>query len=115
MAAVMVEPVQGLAGARALRPGIPARHTRAVRSSSGRELMFDEVQCGVGRGGTFTAAEYYGVVPDAMTLAKGLAAGLPIGAVVAVEAADGDEQRRPGEDVRWRTGCRAPRHWPRSR
>src|SRR6201999_4077602 len=42
-----------------------------------------EVQCGVGRTGSFTAAEEFGVVPDALSLAKGLAAGLPIGAVVA--------------------------------
>jgi acetylornithine/succinyldiaminopimelate/putrescine aminotransferase len=48
-------------------------------------LIFDEVQCGVGRCGAFTAAESFGVTPDALTLAKGLAAGLPIGAVVATE------------------------------
>jgi acetylornithine/succinyldiaminopimelate/putrescine aminotransferase len=48
--------------------------------------MFDEVQCGVGRSGTFTAAESFGVVPDLLTMAKGLASGLPIGAVVTTRA-----------------------------
>jgi acetylornithine/N-succinyldiaminopimelate aminotransferase len=47
-------------------------------------LLFDEVQCGEGRTGRFTAAEEFGVVPDAIAMAKGLAAGLPIGAVIAV-------------------------------
>ena len=46
-------------------------------------LLFDEVQCGVGRCGAFSAAEAVGVTPDALTFAKGLAGGLPIGAVVA--------------------------------
>jgi acetylornithine/succinyldiaminopimelate/putrescine aminotransferase len=46
-------------------------------------LLFDEVQCGVGRCGGFSAAEAAGVTPDALTFAKGLAGGLPIGAVVA--------------------------------
>jgi acetylornithine/N-succinyldiaminopimelate aminotransferase len=46
-------------------------------------LIFDEVQCGVGRCGGFSAAEAFGVVPDVLTFAKGLAAGLPIGAMVA--------------------------------
>jgi acetylornithine/succinyldiaminopimelate/putrescine aminotransferase len=49
-------------------------------------LVFDEVQCGVGRCGAFSAAEAYGIVPDVLTFAKGLAAGLPIGAVVASPA-----------------------------
>jgi acetylornithine/succinyldiaminopimelate/putrescine aminotransferase len=46
-------------------------------------LIFDEVQCGVGRCGCFSAAEAFGVTPDVLTFAKGLAAGLPIGAVIA--------------------------------
>jgi acetylornithine/N-succinyldiaminopimelate aminotransferase len=49
-------------------------------------LIFDEVQCGVGRCGAFSAAEAYGVTPDILTFAKGLAAGLPVGAVVATPA-----------------------------
>jgi acetylornithine/succinyldiaminopimelate/putrescine aminotransferase len=49
--------------------------------------MFDEVQCGMGRTGTFLACEAYGVKPDVVTLAKGLAGGIPIGAVLAGEKA----------------------------
>jgi acetylornithine/N-succinyldiaminopimelate aminotransferase len=80
-AAVIVEPVQGLAGARDCAPGF-LHAARDVCDQSGAALIFDEIQCGVGRCGTFTAAESYGVVPDALTLAKGLASGLPIGAVI---------------------------------
>ena len=56
---------------------------RRVCDDRGAALLFDEVQCGVGRCGAFAAAEAYGVTPDALTFAKGLAGGLPIGAVVA--------------------------------
>jgi acetylornithine/succinyldiaminopimelate/putrescine aminotransferase len=80
-AAVIIEPVQGLAGARDCAPGF-LHAARDVCDSSGAALIFDEIQCGVGRCGAFTAAESYGVVPDALTLAKGLASGLPVGAVV---------------------------------
>jgi acetylornithine/N-succinyldiaminopimelate aminotransferase len=81
VAAVIVEPVQGLAGARDCAPEF-LRAARAVCDRSGAALVFDEIQCGVGRCGAFTAAAAYGVVPDALTMAKGLASGLPIGAVV---------------------------------
>ncbi|HET9132984.1 MAG TPA: aminotransferase class III-fold pyridoxal phosphate-dependent enzyme [Gemmatimonadales bacterium] len=82
VAAVLLEPVQGFNGARACT----AEYLQAVRALCDRHgamLLFDEVQCGTGRLGTFTAAEFFGVVPDALSMAKGLAAGLPIGAVVA--------------------------------
>jgi acetylornithine/succinyldiaminopimelate/putrescine aminotransferase len=81
VAAVIVEPVQGIQGARDCSPGF-LRAARELCSRAGAALLFDEIQCGVGRCGGFTAAEAYGVTPDALTLAKGLAAGLPIGAVV---------------------------------
>ncbi|HKE92440.1 MAG TPA: aminotransferase class III-fold pyridoxal phosphate-dependent enzyme [Gemmatimonadales bacterium] len=81
-AAVIVEPVQGLAGARDCSIEF-LKAARAVCDRHGAALIFDEIQCGVGRSGAFTAAQVYGVVPDALTLAKGLASGLPIGAVVA--------------------------------
>ena len=81
IAAVILEPVQGLAGARDCAPEL-LRAARAICDRTGTALVFDEVQCGVGRCGTFTAAEAYGVVPDALTLAKGLASGLPAAAVV---------------------------------
>ncbi len=80
-AAVIIEPVQGLGGARDLAPEFVAAARRITRDR-GTLLIFDEIQCGVGRCGAFTAAEAYGVVPDFLTMAKGLASGLPIGAVV---------------------------------
>ena len=80
-AALIVEPVQGLQGARDCAPEF-LRAARAACDRHGAALIFDEIQCGVGRCGAFTAAEAYGVVPDVITLAKGLASGLPIGAVL---------------------------------
>jgi acetylornithine/succinyldiaminopimelate/putrescine aminotransferase len=84
VAALIVEPVQGFAGARDCAPDFLTT-ARRVCSDRGAALIFDEVQCGVGRCGAFTAAELFGVIPDVLTFAKGLAAGLPIGAVVATE------------------------------
>ena len=83
-AAVIIEPVQGFAGARACAPEFLSA-ARRVCTDQGAALIFDEVQCGVGRCGAFSAAESFGVTPDALTFAKGLAAGLPIGALVASE------------------------------
>ena len=85
VAAVIVEPVQGLSGARDLAPEF-LRAAREACDATGAVLIFDEVQCGVGRCGAFSAAEAVGVTPDIMTFAKGLASGLPIGAVVATPA-----------------------------
>jgi acetylornithine/succinyldiaminopimelate/putrescine aminotransferase len=82
VAAMIVEPVQGLAGARACALEF-LQAARRVCSERGAALIFDEVQCGVGRCGAFSAAEAFGVTPDILTFAKGLASGLPIGAVVA--------------------------------
>ncbi len=82
VAGMIVEPVQGLAGARACAPEF-LQAARRICSERGAALIFDEVQCGVGRCGAFSAAEAFGVTPDILTFAKGLAAGLPIGAVVA--------------------------------
>jgi acetylornithine/N-succinyldiaminopimelate aminotransferase len=82
VAALIVEPVQGLAGARDCAPEF-LRAARRVCSERGALLLFDEVQCGVARCGAFTAAESFGVAPDVLTLAKGLASGLPIAAVIA--------------------------------
>ena len=82
MAALLVEPVQGMAGARDCSAEF-LREARRICTERGIALLFDEVQCGVGRSGAFTAAELYGVVPDALTMAKGLGSGYPIGAVVA--------------------------------
>jgi acetylornithine/N-succinyldiaminopimelate aminotransferase len=89
VAAVILEPVQGMAGARACS----VEFLQAVRErcdEHGVVLIFDEIQCGVGRSGAFTAAEAFGVTPDIITMAKGLASGLPIGAVVANDAVTAD-------------------------
>lgn len=82
VAAVLLEPVQGIAGARACPPEF-LRAAREACDAAGAALVFDEVQCGAGRCGAFTAGEAFGVTPDVVTLAKGLASGVPIGAVVA--------------------------------
>jgi acetylornithine/N-succinyldiaminopimelate aminotransferase len=82
---VIVEPVQGMAGARDCAPEF-LRAAREICDTRGARLIFDEVQCGVGRSGTFTAAESFGVVPDLLTMAKGLASGLPIGAMMTTRA-----------------------------
>ena len=88
VAALIVEPVQGLSGARYL--GVEfLRGARRICDAWGAALIFDEVQCGVGRCGAFSTAEAVGVVPDVLTFAKGLASGLPIGAVVATPAITG--------------------------
>jgi acetylornithine/succinyldiaminopimelate/putrescine aminotransferase len=81
VAALILEPVQGMGGARVVSDEFLAA-ARAHCSERGALLIFDEVQCGVGRCGAFTAAEAAGVTPDLLTMAKGLASGLPIGAVV---------------------------------
>jgi acetylornithine/succinyldiaminopimelate/putrescine aminotransferase len=83
VAAVIVEPVQGIQGARDCSPEF-LRAAREICSAAGAALIFDEIQCGTGRCGAFTAAESYGVVPEALTMAKGLAAGLPAAATVIV-------------------------------
>jgi acetylornithine/N-succinyldiaminopimelate aminotransferase len=81
IAAVIIEPVQGLSGAKECTAEF-LKAARAACDKHGAVLVFDEIQCGVGRTGKFTAAESYGVTPDIVTLAKGLASGLPIGATV---------------------------------
>ena len=81
VAAVIIEPVQGLAGARDAQAET-LEAARAACDATGALLIFDEVQCGCGRTGAFTAAQSYGVLPDLLTLAKGIAAGLPMGAVL---------------------------------
>ena len=83
IAAILLEPVQGFSGARTATDEF-LHAARSLCDHRGAKLLFDEVQCGVGRTGAFTAAELFGVVPDAIAMAKGLAAGLPIGAVIAV-------------------------------
>jgi predicted acetylornithine/succinylornithine family transaminase len=93
-AAILLEPVQGEGGVHPL-PAETLAEARALADEHGALLILDEVQTGVGRSGAFFAWETYGVRPDAVTLAKGLANGLPIGALlVADEAPTGFE---PGD------------------
>ena len=80
-AAVIIEPVQGEGGVRT----VPAEFLAFLRErcdACGTALIFDEVQCGLGRTGTLFAAEQSGVVPDMYTLAKPLGGGLPMGAIL---------------------------------
>lgn len=84
-AAVIVEPVQGEGGVHVATPAF-LRGLRALCDQHGAALIFDEVQCGVGRTGRLWAYEHSGVTPDIMTLAKPLAGGLPIGAILMTEA-----------------------------
>jgi 4-aminobutyrate aminotransferase len=82
VAAILVEPLQGEGGYLVPPAGFLAG-LRAICDEHGILLIFDEVQCGVGRTGRMFAAEHEGVAPDIMALAKGLGSGLPIGAMVA--------------------------------
>jgi len=88
VAAVIVEPIQGEGGVRVVEPQL-LRFLRRVTEERGIALIFDEIQCGLGRLGTFMAYERVGVTPDMVTVAKPLAGGLPMGAVfVKQEIAD---------------------------
>ena len=82
--AVLVEPVQGEGGIHAATPAF-LRGLRALCDQHGALLIFDEIQCGLGRTGRLWAHEAAGVTPDIMTLAKPLANGLPIGAILLTE------------------------------
>ena len=81
VAALIVEPVQGEGGVRVIEPDL-LRQIRKLTEERGIALIFDEIQCGLGRLGTFMAYERVGVTPDMVTLAKPLAGGLPMGAVL---------------------------------
>ena len=80
-AAVLIEPVQGEGGVHPIAPDV-LRAARDACTRHGAALIFDEVQTGMGRTGTLWAYEQLGVVPDAMTTAKALGGGLPIGALI---------------------------------
>lgn len=84
IAAIILEPVQGEGGINVAKPC----YLRALRELCDREnivLIFDEIQCGIGRTGELYAKDHYEVQPDIMTLAKGLGNGLPIGAILSNE------------------------------
>lgn len=81
-AAVFLEPMMGESGV-VVPPHDYLARAREITSRAGALLILDEVQTGIGRTGTFFAHQAAGIVPDAITLAKGLGGGLPIGAVLA--------------------------------
>ena len=85
-AAILIEPVQGEGGIHPATPEFLAA-ARALADEHGALLLFDEVQCGMGRTGSFFAWEQLGVAPDALVLAKALANGLPIGALLVADGA----------------------------
>lgn len=85
VAAVILEPIQSMAGVREA----PIEYYQALRSLCdlhGAALIFDEVQTGVGRTGTFSISEQLGATPDLITLAKSLGSGIPVGAVLVSDA-----------------------------
>jgi acetylornithine/LysW-gamma-L-lysine aminotransferase len=83
-AAVILEPVQGEGGVHPSEADYLSA-AREVTEEAGAALVFDEIQTGLGRTGTFWACEASGVVPDILTSAKGLASGLPLGATIVAD------------------------------
>lgn len=83
VAAVLIEPIQGEAGV-VVPPDGYLQAAREITTRHGALLWLDEVQTGVGRTGAWFAYEHSGIVPDVVTLAKGLGGGIPIGACLAI-------------------------------
>jgi acetylornithine/N-succinyldiaminopimelate aminotransferase len=94
VAALFVEPIKGEAGVLDLPDGFLQR-ARELATQHGALLILDEIQTGVGRTGTWFAFQQHGIVPDALALAKGIAGGVPIGALVTFGAAS--ELFQPGQ------------------
>ncbi|HJP69817.1 MAG TPA: acetylornithine transaminase [Sphingomicrobium sp.] len=94
VAALILEPIQGEGGVRVLDREF-VRKLREITSKRDIALIFDEIQCGLGRTGHLFAYESLGIVPDILTLAKPLAGGLPMGAVLVNE--DIGAAMQPGE------------------
>ena len=90
-AGIIIEPVQGEGG---IRPASQEflKSLRELCDEHDLLLMFDEVQCGVGRSGTLFAHEHYAIEPDVMAIAKGLGGGFPVGACLANEAVSSSMQ-----------------------
>ena len=85
IAAVLLEPIQSIAGMRTM-PADYVQGLRALCDATGTLLIFDEVQTGVGRTGTFSMSESLGATPDLIALAKSLGAGVPVSAVLVDDA-----------------------------
>jgi acetylornithine/N-succinyldiaminopimelate aminotransferase len=94
VAALIVEPVQGEGGVRVLDHGF-LRELRALTKARNIAMILDEIQCGLGRTGTLFAYEQAGIEPDMITLAKPLAGGLPMGAILMTQAIA--DAVRPGD------------------
>ncbi|MGO4833040.1 aspartate aminotransferase family protein, partial [Rhizobiaceae sp. 2RAB30] len=85
-AAILIEPVQGEGGVRPV-PVASLKRLRELCDKNDLLLIFDEVQCGIGRTGKLYAYEWSGVAPDIMAIAKGIGGGFPMGACLATDAA----------------------------
>jgi acetylornithine/N-succinyldiaminopimelate aminotransferase len=85
-AGILIEPVQGEGGIRPVPPQC-LRGLRELCDEHGILLIFDEVQCGIGRTGRLFAHEWAGIAPDIMAIAKGIGGGFPLGACLATEKA----------------------------
>ncbi len=85
-AAILIEPVQGEGGIRPV-PQAFLKYLRALCDARGLLLIFDEIQCGVGRTGKLFAHEWAGITPDIMGIAKGIGGGFPLGACLGTEDA----------------------------
>jgi len=94
VSALVVEPIKGEAGVIDLPAGFLKR-ARELTAQHGALLILDEIQTGIGRSGTWFAFQQHGIVPDALALAKGIAGGVPIGALVTFGAAS--ELLQPGQ------------------
>ena len=86
VAALILEPIKGEAGVVELPAGFLAR-ARELTREHGVLLILDEIQTGIGRTGSWFAFQQFGIVPDAVAIAKGLAGGIPVGALVTFGAA----------------------------
>ena len=82
--AIIVEPIQGEGGVNLAAKEFLAG-LKNICAARGAQLIFDEIQCGMGRTGKLFAHQHYGITPDVMVLAKSLGGGLPLGAIVAQE------------------------------
>ena len=85
-AAILIEPIQGEGGVVPV-PLSFLKHLRELCDSHGLLLIFDEVQCGIGRTGKLFAHQWTDITPDIMSVAKGIGGGFPLGAILATEAA----------------------------
>ena len=111
--AIVVEPIQG-EGGYIVPPPAFLQGLRELTTQHGILLVVDEVQSGMGRTGKMFALEHFGVKADIVTIAKGIASGLPLGVTVRARGRDDVAARRAREHVRRQSRRRAPRRSRRS-